>query len=463
MKSLSRLAKKSFFPQSFRIQNKRNFVSSAFLKAENKVDQPKKNELFSFPIRKKSFSFYKPSIKYKYGDEPFDLTNAEYLQLTRQQAFDIYYTMHMLRNFEFAAASLFEDLNEEEIKDKRDKFKIRGFLHLYIGQEAIATALKFATSLEDALITAYRDHPFSLIRGNSIEETMAELIGSQHGSQEGRGGSMHLYNPENNFYGGWGIVGSEIPLGTGLAFAKKHLEQNRPEHHVAFCLYGDGAANQGQVYESFNMAKMWKLPVIYLCENNQYGMKTSAKRASSTTEFYKRGDYIPGIKVDGMDVISLMEAVRISREYAKQYGPIIIEAKTFRFVGHSATDSAFGSSYRSMNEVEEKKEKKDPIKLFERRLKQVGLIRGINDLKDVREKAKSDVLEEVELAMKNYVKSSPKEQLARHVYLDDYYKVRGRISGETLEADKEKKPIDESNMNNIDQGQKGYSSSSVHL
>jgi len=191
---------------------------------------------------------------------------------------------------------------------------------------------------------------------------MAELAGKTTGCSKGNGGSMHMYKADANFFGGNGIVGAQIPVGAGLAFAHKYNKDG----HVAFSYMGDGAANQGQVYEAYNMAAVWKLPIAFVVENNQYGMGTSIERASATKEFYTRGDYIPGIQVDGMDVLAVKECGKFVVDYLKKHGPLIVEAKTYRYQGHSMSDP--GTTYRTRDEVQKMRETRDPIELTRGRL-----------------------------------------------------------------------------------------------
>ena len=229
-------------------------------------------------------------------------------------------------------------------------------MHLYIGQEALAVGIHQASSAKDSLITAYRCHPFALLHGNSVEQILAELLGRSTGSSQGKGGSMHIFG--QNFFGGNAIVGAEVPVGTGISFAQKYLNESA----VTYTLYGDGAANQGQVFESFNMAKLWNLPCVYICENNQYGMGTSVERSSASTEYYKKGQFIPGVWVNGMELMAVKAAVQWVRQYALESGPIILEMDTYRYQGHSMSDP--GTTYRSREEIQKIRKTRDPIARF---------------------------------------------------------------------------------------------------
>ncbi|TRO96132.1 pyruvate dehydrogenase (acetyl-transferring) E1 component subunit alpha [Glycocaulis profundi] len=234
---------------------------------------------------------------------------------------------------------------------------IAGFCHLYIGQEAVVVGVQGALEEGDQVITGYRDHGHMLAAGMTANGVMAELTGREGGYSKGKGGSMHMFSREKQFFGGHGIVGAQVALGTGLAFADQYKENKK----VCATYFGDGAANQGQVYESFNMAKLWNLPVIYIIENNQYAMGTSVKRASSEVELYKRGISfgIPGEAVDGMNVIAVYEAAKKAVEHARSgKGPYILEMKTYRYRGHSMSDPA---KYRTRDEVNEYRDHKDPI------------------------------------------------------------------------------------------------------
>ncbi|RAK68922.1 pyruvate dehydrogenase (acetyl-transferring) E1 component subunit alpha [Phenylobacterium kunshanense] len=245
---------------------------------------------------------------------------------------------------------------------------IGGFCHLYIGQEAIAVGVEAAKQPGDEIITGYRDHGHMLTCGMDPREVMAELTGRAGGSSKGKGGSMHMFSTEAAFYGGHGIVGAQVPLGTGLALANWYRDDGK----VSFAFFGDGAANQGQVYEAFNMAELWKLPVVYVIENNQYAMGTAIQRSSSETRLHKRGASfgIPGEEVDGMDVLAVKAAAEKARAHAASgQGPYILEMKTYRYRGHSMSDPA---KYRTREEVDEVRKTRDPIDHVEELLEKNG-------------------------------------------------------------------------------------------
>ncbi|XP_065928526.1 pyruvate dehydrogenase E1 component subunit alpha, somatic form, mitochondrial-like [Magallana gigas] len=219
---------------------------------------------------------------------------------------------------------------------------------------------------DDAVITAYRAHGWTYVRGVAPHAILGELTGRASGCAKGKGGSMHMYT--KNFYGGNGIVGAKVPLGAGIAFGLKY--ENKP--NICVTLYGDGAANQGQLFEAYNVAKLWNLPCVFVCENNGYGMGTSVERASASTDYYTRGDYIPGMRIDGMDVLAVREATEFAREYALNNGPILIEAATYRYHGHSMSDT--GTSYRAREEIKEMRETRDPITVFRRKILECNLV-----------------------------------------------------------------------------------------
>ena len=255
--------------------------------------------------------------------------------------------MQLIRQFELAA--------EEKYKMEG---KIRGFFHAYIGQEAIAAGCMTATRPEDLFITAYRDHGLAIAKGVSVDSCMAELYGKATGCAKGKGGSMHFFGKKENFYGGHGIVGAQIGTGTGLAFAESY----RGTDNVVLCYFGDGAARQGILHESFNLAMLWKLPVIYICENNNYAMGTSVERTSNVTDIYKLADAyeMPSDVVDGMQAELVHESIaRAVKRAREKGGPTLIEIKTYRYKGHSISDP---QKYRTKEEVEEYRAK-DPITL----------------------------------------------------------------------------------------------------
>ncbi|KHQ52280.1 pyruvate dehydrogenase (acetyl-transferring) E1 component subunit alpha [Mameliella alba] len=234
---------------------------------------------------------------------------------------------------------------------------IGGFCHLYIGQEAVVVGLEAAAEDGDKRITSYRDHGHMLACGMDPNGVMAELTGREGGYSKGKGGSMHMFSREKHFYGGHGIVGAQVPLGAGLAFADKYKGNGR----VTFTYFGDGAANQGQVYETFNMAALWDLPVVFVIENNQYAMGTAMKRSTSTPDIYHRGNAfgIPGEMVDGMDVLAVKAAGEKAVKHCRAgKGPYILEIKTYRYRGHSMSDPA---KYRTREEVSKMREERDPI------------------------------------------------------------------------------------------------------
>jgi pyruvate dehydrogenase E1 component alpha subunit len=246
---------------------------------------------------------------------------------------------------------------------------IGGFCHLYIGQEAVAVGLQSALDPErDSVITGYRDHGHMLAYGLDPKIIMAELTGREAGISKGKGGSMHMFSTEKRFYGGHGIVGAQVPLGAGLAFAHKY----RGDGGVCVAYFGDGAANQGQVYETFNMASLWKLPILFVVEDNQYAMGTATKRSSAETHFHRRGTAfrIPGMDVNGMDVLEVRQAAEVALPYVRAgNGPVLMELNTYRYRGHSMSDPA---KYRTRAEVDDVREHNDPIDRAKKELLELG-------------------------------------------------------------------------------------------
>ncbi|WP_265562833.1 pyruvate dehydrogenase (acetyl-transferring) E1 component subunit alpha [Sphingomicrobium arenosum] len=302
-------------------------------------------------------------------------------EASQEELLDFYKQMLLIRRFEERAGQLY------------GLGLIGGFCHLYIGQEAVAVGLQSAMTVgKDSVITGYRDHGHMLAYGIDPNLIMAELTGRAAGISKGKGGSMHMFSVEHGFYGGHGIVGAQVSLGTGLAF--KH--QYSGDGGVNLSYFGDGAANQGQVYESFNMAELWNLPVIYAIENNHYAMGTSVKRHSSEPELYKRGEsfQIPGIQVDGMDVLAVRGAAEVALEWTRSgKGPILLELMTYRYRGHSMSDPA---KYRTRDEVEGFRGERDPLEQAKQELLSMGA--SEDDLKAIDKEIKERVKEAADFA-----------------------------------------------------------------
>jgi pyruvate dehydrogenase E1 component alpha subunit len=285
---------------------------------------------------------------------------------SKDELLEFYRQMTLIRRFEEKAGQLY------------GLGFIGGFCHLYIGQEAVAVGIQSAlTPGKDSVITGYRDHGHMLAYGIDPNVIMAELTGREAGISRGKGGSMHMFSVEHKFYGGHGIVGAQVSLGAGLGFAHKYNNDGG----VCVAYFGDGAANQGQVYESFNMAELWKLPIIFVIENNQYAMGTSVNRSSAEDQLYRRGESfrIPGIQVNGMDVLAVRGATEEALKWVQAgNGPILLEMKTYRYRGHSMSDPA---KYRSREEVQAMREKSDPIEGVKKHLLAAGV--GEEDLKRI--------------------------------------------------------------------------------
>jgi pyruvate dehydrogenase E1 component alpha subunit len=300
---------------------------------------------------------------------------------TRDDEISAYRSMLTIRRFEEKAGQLY------------GMGLIGGFCHLYIGQEAVVIGMQMAIEEGDQVITGYRDHGHMLACGMDPKGVMAELTGRRGGYSKGKGGSMHMFSIEKNFYGGHGIVGAQCSLGTGIAFANRYRENGR----VCLTYFGDGAANQGQVYESFNMAQLWKLPVIYVIENNKYAMGTSVSRSSAQTDFSKRGASfeIPGEQVDGMDVRAVRAAGKRAVEYARTgKGPYILDMETYRYRGHSMSDPA---KYRSKDEVDKYRTEHDPIEQVRSRILQEKVL-GEDQVKKIDGEVRARVNEAADFA-----------------------------------------------------------------
>lgn len=283
---------------------------------------------------------------------------------------------------------------------------IGGFCHLYIGQEAVVMGLQLSQQPQDTVITSYRDHAHMIACDMDPRGIMAELTGRASGYSKGKGGSMHMFSREKNFFGGHGIVGAQISLGTGLAFAHQYKKDNG----VCVAYMGDGAANQGQVYESLNMASLWNLPIVYVVEDNEYAMGTSTKRHAADTEFTKRGDAygLATKKVNGMDFVEMYETGQWALEHARTKGPVLLHVKTYRYRGHSMSDPA---NYRSKDEVNEIKLNNDPIQRVKSMIEDKKLM-SVDDFKALDTKIKDIMLDTVEFA-----KTSPEPE-AHELYTD---------------------------------------------
>lgn len=300
---------------------------------------------------------------------------------SEQEMLHFYEQMLLIRRFEERAGQLY------------GLGLIGGFCHLYIGQEAVAIGLQSALDQDrDSVITGYRDHGHMLAYGIDPKLIMAELTGRRAGISKGKGGSMHMFSTEHKFYGGHGIVGAQVPLGAGLAFAHKYNEDGG----LTLAYFGDGAANQGQVYETFNMASLWQLPIVFVVENNQYAMGTSVNRSSAETEFYRRGTAfrIPGMDVNGMDVLEVRQAGEVAFKHVREKGgPVLIECNTYRYRGHSMSDPA---KYRTREEVQDVREHKDPIEGIKKLLMEKG--KSEDELKAIDKNIRQIVAEAADFA-----------------------------------------------------------------
>ncbi|WP_199801135.1 pyruvate dehydrogenase (acetyl-transferring) E1 component subunit alpha [Parerythrobacter jejuensis] len=300
---------------------------------------------------------------------------------SEKEMLDFYEQMLLIRRFEERAGQLY------------GLGLIGGFCHLYIGQEAVAIGLQSALDGDkDSVITGYRDHGHMLAYGIDPKVIMAELTGREAGISKGKGGSMHMFSTEHKFYGGHGIVGAQVALGGGLAFAHKYNEDGG----ICLAYFGDGAANQGQVYETFNMAALWNLPIVFVVEDNQYAMGTASKRSSAETRFHRRGTgfRIPGMEVNGMDVLEVRQAAEVAFKHVREgNGPVLMECNTYRYRGHSMSDPA---KYRTREEVQDQRDHHDPIEGLKKILVENG--QKEEDLKAIDKRIRAQVAESADFA-----------------------------------------------------------------
>jgi len=323
-----------------------------------------------------------------------DTAPSNTIEMTKDVALEYFKTMYTMRRMEITCDTEYKARN------------IRGFCHLYDGQEAVATGINSAFDPEDSWITSYRCHCISLLRGGSVTSVLAELFGNTGGSSKGKGGSMHFYNKEHNFFGGQGIVGAQVPVGTGLAFANKYNAKPGEKMQVAIACYGDGAANQGQIWEAANMSSLWNLPMIFCIENNQYGMGTSIERHSSHQDYYQMGNHIPGIRIDGMNVLAVTEGMRFVKEWCGSgKGPMYVEMMTYRYHGHSMSDP--GTTYRNREEIALTRTTRDPLEFIKRTVIDAGFADS-EEIKAIEKTIRKQVQKEV-MKAKEYPKPELKE------------------------------------------------------
>lgn len=334
---------------------------------------------------------------------------------TKEELLKYFKELNIMRRMEIASDELY--------KNKQ----IRGFCHLYIGQESIALGMDEALTFEDPLITAYREHCQAYMRGFTPHQIISEMMSRSTGATKGKGGSMHYYIKKNNFYGGNGIVGAQIPVGTGLAFALKYQKK----HNAAFAMFGDGSVNQGQFLEAANMAGLWKLPMVYVIENNRYGMGTSVQRSNFHLPIYSKFRSFPGINIDGMDVFTVREYTRFIKEYVIKNGPLLLEIDTYRYQGHSMSDP--GISYRNKEEIADVRKKRDNID----RLKNVILTKTNVQEKDLKVIEK-EVRDQIDLVVEKCLSDplpEPNELFTDlYVHQKDMF-IRGAVLEESFRPD----------------------------
>jgi len=333
-----------------------------------------------------------------------DTAPNDTIEMTKEELLSHFELMYTMRRMEITC--------DNEYKARA----IRGFCHLYDGQEAVATGINAAFDPEDSWITSYRCHCTALARGGTVASVLGELFGNVDGQTKGKGGSMHFYNKEHNFFGGQGIVGAQVPVGLGLAFANHYNATPGKPMQVAIACYGDGAANQGQIWESANMASLWKLPMIFCIENNHYGMGTSIDRHSSHSDYYKMGNHIPGVRMDGMNVLAVKEGMRFVKDYVGQgNGPMYVEMMTYRYHGHSMSDP--GTTYRNREEIALTRSTRDPLEFVKKTLIEAGFA-DAEQIKETEKRIRKEVAEQVKLA-KSSSPPSIEPHLFEYVYSSD--------------------------------------------
>merc|ERR1711939_1326 len=366
----------------------RNVQSSAVGSHIDGVEVPEsEDEPFSVFLQEDTFHGYRLEVP------------QNEIKVTKKQLVEMYRTMTQMRRMEMAADKLY--------KEKL----IRGFCHLAIGQEAVSVGMESAIEKDDKVITSYRCHPFAVLRGGTVKGVIAELLGREDGMSHGKGGSMHIFT--KSFF-------------AGIALAQQYMGQ--ADKHATFIMYGDGASNQGQVFESFNMAKLWNLPAVFVCENNLYGMGTSAERSSSNTKYYTRGDLIPGLQINGMDVLAVHAGIKFAKEWTQSgKGPLVLEMVTYRYGGHSMSDP--GTTYRTREEIQHMRSANDPITGLKQRLLDWGIVTE-DELKAMEKEIRKSIDASVEEA-----KASPEPSL-KEMWTDIYFEgtapawMRGREAGE---------------------------------
>jgi len=370
------------------------------MKSLSKMMKPVSRNLASRAVLARSFSADTATYEFARPFKGYMLDPPESSATTNKEELTAFFKeMAYYRRFEIVCDTLYKAR------------EIRGFCHLYDGQEAVLVGMESVLKRTDSIITSYRDHCHQISRGDTGASVMSELLGKETGCSRGKGGSMHMYYFKNGFYGGNGIVGAQVPLGVGLAFAHKY----KNDGGMTVAMYGDGAANQGQIFEVYNMAKMWNLPIVFLCENNEYAMGTSTARHAASQTFYTRAHYIPGLWVDGMDVLASRKAFQFAEEWCRGgKGPLVMEMSTYRYHGHSMSDP--GISYRSRDEVDAVRRERDCIDCVKNRLLENDWATA-KEIKGWEKEIRKQVDSEVKFA--KAAKELPMDQLYEDIYADE--------------------------------------------